>query len=236
MTIEKDNFISENIRKIKTGNNDEIKAAMKAIENNWSKNLGRRAARKRLLFKEFKNELDNFDSIKNINNKVAFVKITKWIILSHGIENYELFSDFFLKTIEHKNGNLRWAVVKSFQALIDNTFFLVVSKERGLSVLQKYTEEEYEKLLLNYCKSVDSIYKLLDQSDTAKYHSYKHIDELPVSVFKSLQQVWNIMLSPTPLKSIYEKYKQEKEVKNLKENYNFDEKDKWDLYYDAMDY
>ncbi len=227
MTIEKDNFISENIRKIKTGNKDEIKTAKKAIDKLWNTELGKKGEDKNLLFRKFKNELVDFDSIKNINNKIAFIRISSVIWLGYVVENYELLSDFLLIIIQHKNGNLRRAAVSSFEYLLMDIL--------GLFVLKEYNKKKHERLMLNYCRSIDIVHKLIEKNMSPKYYSYKYISELPTSIYKSLQQLLNVLLNPIPLKAIYEKYRQEKETKNINENYNFDEKDKWDLYYDAME-
>ncbi|MCK4544259.1 hypothetical protein KAU43_01855 [candidate division WOR-3 bacterium] len=223
MMNEVNDIISKCLELIRTGNAEEINNAQQTIEKLWNgKNI------KKLWPSIFINEIEKFDSIKNMRNKVAFISVFKYPCLSYGKDNYNLFADFLFNVIQNKNGKLRTEAVYTFDDLIINPISILVLE-------QKIGEKE-KKLLMDFYKSIDRATELIKKYMEPKYQEYEYIEDMPSSVYKSLQFLQYNMLKGSLANLHYEKYRQEKESNDIMSNYNLDNKDKWDLYYDAMEY
>lgn len=220
---EENDIISKCFELIKTGNAEEINNAKKTIEKLWNNKN-----RKEVFLPNIINEIEEFDSIENMKNKVAFISVFKYICLSYGKDNYNLFADFLFNVIQNKNGNLRSEAINTFDYLMINAISIFVLK-------QKIGEKE-EKLLLDFYKSIDKVTGLIEKYMEPKFRKYTYVEDAPSSIYKSLQRLRYNMLQSTLVNSNYEKYRQEKEANNIMKDYNLDNKDKWDLYYDAMEY
>ncbi len=214
-----ENQLKDLLRKIIYGDSKELKEAKSLFENLWKGDEMKEKVTHTLL-----NEIKHFDSIKNIQNKISFIKTLKLICLRYGFEKYKFLSDFLLKAIQNDNGNLRYAVVKDFKYLVPDYFIM------------KNKNEYYEELKLVYFKSVDIVNDLLVKYNKPEYLKFDYVNDLPPSIYKSLEQVLNVMLRRKKVEDMYKKYLSNKKSETFLSNYNLKgQKDKWELYYDAMD-
>ncbi|MDD3627430.1 MAG: hypothetical protein PHV06_08935 [bacterium] len=221
--------ISTYLDQILNGNNEEIESAKRIIKKRYFFKTKKLTKGKESEIKKIIERMDSFDAIKNIENKIAFIKILKFIYNFTVTDYYSEFSNFLLKLIQDNNEKIRKKAVNSYADLMITLSILVLNNPKEFV--------NYAAVLFEFCRSVDKIYVLLNKYKKPEYNSCNNLKDLPESVYKSLQKLLNNIFSSIILKAIYEGYKEQNPIKKpVKDIKNTTEDKIWDLYYDAMDY
>ncbi len=229
------NSLKNLIEIIKTASPEEVKEAQKQVisykDNVYISNReeGKKA------FSIFLEEIRKFDEIKDIDHQVYFINTLKWPLWIIGEEYFEEWAEFILKYIQHPSGKIRQAIVKASDYLVMD---LVISLKGEIPLEEK---ERVEQDKIRFGCFVEAVEDLLIKYDEPKFRRYKYISNMPVSVYKSLQQlmVQNLLRSKyyedLYLKYKYNQYKQEKQRLEQIEEPDLKEEE-WEYYYDAMEY
>lgn len=172
---------------IKTGTKQEAKEAIKKIDAWWD-GIGRekREAEKKKL-EVFIDEMQNLDEVANEENKIYFIDSLRTPVWVLGDKYFKDFCDFILKYIEHPYGNMRRAILRlaSWFSMIgldciDGRAHFGKKPDKDEMELMKTNKELY----FNLVKDVDN---LMEKHREPKFEKYKYIDDLPASVYKSLE-------------------------------------------------
>jgi len=211
--------------RIKNGNAAEIKEAKKELENCWCQKEKREE-----LTEFFLEGVNNFDSIKNLKNREAFAQMLKYFVLIDRFSNLEAVTDFILKNIQHEKGGIRLAVIRAAENLAIDINYL---PSNGRS--KKFSGEEIEEIFRIYSRTIDTVRDLLSKYYDRKYDRYEYVNEIPSGIYKSLQMLYYTLAPSEKIKRIYREYRQKDYMEGFLKKYDFSDKDKWDLYYDAME-
>lgn len=186
------------IKIVKTGSRSEVKAAQKAIELFWHKfYIPHREAGKAALT-IFVHEIQQFDSILNIDHQVSFINVLKWPFMTLGEEYWNEWSDFVLRLIQHPSGKIRQAILHAADYLLMDLIFTVHDKSE---------KHEREKQLKYFGEFVDKVYNLIDSYAEPRFKRYKYVSSFPPGVYKSLQRLMTeVLLRSEHYELIYEEY------------------------------
>jgi len=236
--------IKEIIQKLKTGNREERKQAHKELEAIWHNHNNVKNGK---MFLPLLKDIENFDSIEDIDNQVAFITALKWVFLSLGDIYFSLCKDFILKILQNKSGTLRYAMIHSADYLKLSLHLFSVPLEQ--SKISKKEKDIIAKHQLLFCQLAEEVEELINKYSESKFKRYKYIQSLPPSVYKSLQTFSaNLLVGPIHDEIyqmyLYEKHKQEFDKKRQEFEKGFVEQSpahlkenkKWDYYYDAMEH
>jgi len=219
--------IREIIRILKTGGRQQIKIAKKDL----NKILDREEYDEEIIYQMFIHEIKNFDEITNPVNQESFVLSLR--IFFCDIENYfEPVLDFLFKIIRHENGKLRYAAIRAFDRLQPALAEATVPPR--LPMFRTVSEKRRKDIKSAYFNLIDKTCELSEKHCKPEYRKYKFVSDLPVSVYKSLQSFLSILFR-CGMEEEYEKYSKNKETEEILKAYDFKNKGKWDLYYDAME-
>lgn len=224
--------IQEIIQRLKNGNKEEIKTAKGELEKIWHANAGNRK-----LFTPFLSEIENFDSIKNIRNRVAFITALRWPFLSLGHTHFSLCKDFVLRILQDESGQLRQAMIHSANRLIP--IFPLFSFR--FENLPKRERRVIEKSRLRFFELVEEVEDLIGRHYRPEFERCKYISSLPPSVYKTLQRFLSNLLRSEALENLYLEYRYEKDKqglggRDLPGMKLIQREEEWDYYYDAMEY
>lgn len=187
MKINKENEFKQLIDIVKNGSTIEVKVAQKKIEKIFNAlEIPRRKNKDLFLF--FVDEIKNFDKIKDIDHQYYFINTLKYPFIVLGGENFEDWTEFILKLIQHSSGKIRQAAINAVDWLVLMNLNLDLS-----DTWYKKSTNENKKQTLNdrerFGNFVLKIENLLDEYHLSKYNRYKYVDSLPVGIYKSLNKL-----------------------------------------------
>lgn len=136
--------------------------------------------------------INNFDGIKEIKNKEAFIAGLDLFYLVLSDEHFDRLKQFTLKTIQNSHGHIRKAIVQTsdwlFVSLSSRMKPYVYSKGKELTNKQK---EDQMVARNQYHSFIDEVEKLLSKYHLEENERVKYIESMKPSVEKSLQMLWS---------------------------------------------
>ncbi len=199
-----ENELRAKLQIVTTGTREEIRAAQKAIEKLWNterpSTRGTCNRRNRKVFNVYKELIEGWDSIKDIDHQYALVNTLKWAFFVVPREQFEYCKNFALRILEHPSGKLRQSMIHAADWLTMS--LRLWSYDHTTHIMPKRMKEDR----LRFCVWVEEIEQRIE-----KYHDHsndhiKHIDELPPSVEKSLELFLAKLLRSPYLEKIYDAY------------------------------
>lgn len=194
--------LSKLISVITTGSREEVKKAQREVERVYDRALetpGRRGLRKYSIFVE---ALRDFDDIKDVDHQAYFVNTLRWVFMAVGEQYFAECSQFVLKTIQHPSGKVRQAVIHVASWLV-----IATSSPFSSDSMKGKDCELAQKLVDQLCRFVFDVEQLLERYEEPKYRRYKYVQNLPPSVYKSLQKLLTEELLRGPYyEGLYEDY------------------------------
>ncbi len=172
---------------IKTGSPEEVKVARKKVEKFWHEVYIPKREEGRKAFSIFLDEIKKFDQIGDINHQAYFIYTLKRPFWSIGEEHFEEWADFILKYIQHPSGKIRQAIVK-----VANYLIMDIVVDLKVSPSEKLSQESRQRIQKNrerFGSFVSRAEELLERYDEPRFHRYKYISNMPVSIYKSLQKL-----------------------------------------------
>ena len=223
--------VEQIIQILKAGSRNEIKIAKAELEKTWHANC-----RNEKLFIPFLAEMENFHSVKNIENRVAFLTALRWPFLSLGETHFFLCKDFVLRILQNESGQVRQAIISSAERLIP-IFPLRFSEHQKVSRKRRRVIDGNE---LRFCELVEEVENLIREHDHPKFARYDYISSLPPSVYKSLQIFRSKLLRSEARENAYLEYRYEKDTQGLGKDdlprlWPTQSERKWDHYYEGME-
>ncbi len=212
MLYKKDPAVIECIEALKTGDRNRIKEAKKALKKLWNKKIMNRGNERNYVFHEFIDEVEHFDAIKNLSNKIAFIYSLHLVGLGTDGEYFNRLAYFLLKVIQDKNGSLR-------RSALNTSSYLLFHAEYFFEGNLKHKKSKI--VVLNYCKFVDTVHVLLNKYYFPEYRRYKYVETLPPSIYKSLEMLLTIALRGNRARLFYNDYEQTKITEELEKHYDF---------------
>ena len=189
----------ELIRIIKTGSPPEVKAAQKQVEKIWH-----RACVDKLLRKEFSvfmQEARQFDDIHDILHKTYFINTLKWPLWESELADFPFWADFLLRQVQSPEGKIRIAAVRVGE-------YLLMAVDRHFDRTGDSRDPEKARIALNYYgRWVMCVEELLGKYHERRFNRCKYIDAIPPSVYKSLQQMHQVLLPSGFYEDIYRKFR-----------------------------
>ncbi len=203
--------MQEFIDKIKYGNKEEATIATKNIGNFWQGILKEYSESEKSKFKIFFDEMEKFESIPKLENQIYFINCLQIPIWVLGDRYFKTVCNFILKYIEHPSGKIRQKILRLA------SWFSMIGLEcvDGESRYDKVLNKEEIKLLSKnkefYFELIEKLEKLLEKHYNPRFDKYEHIDELPASVYKSLEYlISNELLRVPKYEILYIEYKNKK--------------------------
>ncbi len=172
------------IQKLKTGEAEEVDRAKKNLKKVF-KNQDRIASKRMI------SELEDYYMIDKEKNKIAFIYGLRLAARERGREFFPLFTDFITKNIQNDSGNVRRAVIRLSETLIES--LLIESEELS---------KEEKKVFTGF---VDDILLLLEFHYDQDYEDYEEISEIPPCKYKSLEMLLSKIINPGKKDVAYEK-------------------------------
>lgn len=173
------------IAKIKTGNRKEVIEAQKKIESYWHGICHPLSKKKIKKYEVFLDEIEYFDEIKDIDHQAYFINTLKWPFFIIGAKHFRFFSDFIIKCIQNPSGKIR-------QAILHATDWLTMGTDIEIPqyLTRKFSQEDLALIKKNkelYFEFVWEVERLIEKYDEPRFKKYKYIDQMPSSIYKSLQ-------------------------------------------------
>ncbi len=157
------------------GNSKEVDKAKKDLEVAFNK-------KKKAAFNLIISNLDDFYFIDKEKNKIAFIYGLSLAAKNRGKEYFPLFTAFITKNIQSDSGNVRQAVIRLTDSLINS---MVIDSE-DLSKKEKQVFTEF----------IDEVLILLETYYDSKYEEYASIKEIPACKYKSLEILLSKIMNP----------------------------------------
>ena len=188
----------EIIRIIKTGSPAEVKAAQKQVEKFWHQSCFNKTLRQEFLV--FMQEAQSFDSIADTYHKACFINTLKWPLLNAESDNFQFWSEFFLRHIQSPEGKIRIAVVRASEYLLQvvaNDF-----KRQGApdEIAKSHLAKKY------FVQWIMRIEDLISKYHEKRFNRCKYIDAFPTGIYKSLQQMLHAQLPSPYFNGIYSEF------------------------------
>lgn len=200
-------YVEDLLDKIKYGNKQEANTAIKKVGDFWHGIPREKVEIEKKKLKIFVDEMENFDKITNLENQIYFIhslQIPVWVL---GDRYFKSFCNFILKHIEHPSGKVRRAIL-SLASWFSMIGLECVDGEARFG--KKLDKEEIELMKRNkelYFELVSRVEKLIDKHYDAMFDKYEYIDDLPASVYKSLEYlISKELLRVTKYEILYEEY------------------------------
>lgn len=204
-----DNPLIKLIEIIKTGAVAEVKSAQKEVEKFWYNIYIPKREEGRKAFFVFLDEIKIFDEIRDTNHQAYFINTLKWPLWSIGEENFEEWSQFIIKYIQHPSGKIRQAVIHATDYLIMD---IIVDLRFDSS--KKTSQAGKERVKKNRDRFGDFAYRiegLLEKYDEPRFRRYQYISSMPASIYKSLQKLLvEVLLRSEYYESLYRDWLKEK--------------------------
>lgn len=177
-------MLENSIRKLKNGKHEDVIKAKKEIKKAFNQEGGRAS-------KEMINGVNDFYGISNEKNKIAFIYGLSLAAQNRGREFFPLFTSFITKNIQSDSGNVRQAIIRLTEKLIES---LLIDSEN----LSKEEKEVFSEF-------IDEILILLENYYDSDYEKYSNIVDMPASIYKSLELLLSKVMNPGQEKVSYDK-------------------------------
>lgn len=133
--------------------------------------------------------LPQFDHIKNVANKEAFVSGLSLFFLALADDHFEALKSFTLHVIQHPNGHIREAIRKTadwlYCSLTSRAEPFAWPEGSGLTDEQKTKQITAREQYVSYIKEIEVLLEWYDVED----ENIEYVDEMKPSVAKSLEQL-----------------------------------------------
>lgn len=199
------------LNRIKFGTKEGVKLAQKELNKVWHRSWQDKKLREDLINISL-SELNNFGSIANKSNQIAFISSLKFLFMTSDVRDdaYDACQSFLIKIIQHPLGHLRQTMVYLSDWLIMG-FRIWDDDYLG----RKLDKKLLEKHLNRFGQLVEEVEALIEDYHRDQYNRYKYISSLPPSVYKTLQMLRSNLLGTEHFEKAYEKYKKVKIKKIL---------------------
>ncbi|MGM0438912.1 MAG: hypothetical protein ACQEP3_00535 [Patescibacteria group bacterium] len=167
--------LEDSIKKIKTGKSEEVKEAKKHLKKEF--NAENPEVSKRMI-----NDLEDYYVIGKEKNKIAFIYGLRLAAREKGKEFFPLFTNFITKNIQSDSGNVRQAIIRLTDTLIESL----------LTDSEKLSEEEKNV----FSEFIDEVLMLLENYYDPDYEKYSDVSEMPASKYKSLEMLLSKIINP----------------------------------------
>lgn len=186
--------VKELIRIVITSNSEEVKKAKKQLsEIDYIE--------KKELFNPFLATISDYDNIVDDDHKAHFIYILQIPLTAFLKNHFELLTHFFIKNIQYPSGKVRRAITGialSYQIGIYEVF------AKSWAVADK---EELLKLFNSYYQFVTQLMDLGIKYNKEEFNKCEYINELPASVYKSIQLALNTLVYRSDyFETMYEVY------------------------------
>ncbi len=176
--------IKKSINKLKIGEKESTEKAKEKIKKAFKKEEEKAS-------KQMMGRLKDYSSIEKEKGKIAFIYGLKLAARSRGREFFPLFTKFITDNIQSDSGNVRQAVIRLTDTLIES---LLVDSED----LSKKEKEVFNQF-------IDEILMLLENYHDFEYEEYSDISNMPPSVYKSLEILLSKIMNPGQKKTSYDR-------------------------------
>ena len=166
--------LEDSIKNIKTGEGEDLIKAKKQLKKAFREKSKR--ASKRMI-----GNLDDFYEIRKERNKIAFIYGLRLAAKSRGKEFFPLFSGFVTKNIQSESGNVRQAVIRLTETLIESLLMADELTKREKDVFSEF---------------IDEVLMLLEAHYDMEYEEYEEIAKMPPSIYKSLEMLLSVIMNP----------------------------------------
>ncbi len=181
------------IETLKTGSPADIRIAKKDLKNIVNKDYlyGDKKQRKKVIkdLLPFIDEARRFENIKDLDRQVYFLDALNTVMIAIGEEELEFFQDFIYKYIQHPSGKLRQAILR-----IGANFYYfsidVIIENCNDDNLSKKEKEICETKRFSFFLFLDAIENLMGRHYSSEYDKYEYIDDMPPSIYKSLEMLF----------------------------------------------
>ena len=189
----------ELIQIIKTGTPPEVKVAQKQVEKFWHRACSDKPLRKE--FSVFMQEARHFEDIPDILHKTYFINTLKWPLWESKLDDFPLWSDFLLRQVQSPEGKIRIAIVRASE-------YLLLALDQHFERPGASNDPEQARIALNYYgRWVMCVEELLAKYHERRFNRCKYIDAIPPSVYKSLQQMHQVLLPSSFYEDFYRKFR-----------------------------
>ncbi|GEM_PF-2968246 len=175
--------LEDSIRKIKTGKAKEVDRAKKELKRAFNKD-----SKKETAFRTVVGGLDDYDRIDGEKNKIAFIYGLRLAAKNRGRSYFPLFTDFIIDNIQSDSGNVREAVIRLTETLINSM----------LSDSQDLTKREKDV----FTDFIDEILILLEAHYDSEYEKYERVSDIPACKYKSLEKLLSKIINPASQESL----------------------------------
>ena len=176
-------MLEELIENLKSGNQKEVKKAKKEIKEIFE--FEREKASKEMI-----SDLEDYYIIDEEKNKIAFIYGLRLAAKNRGREFFPLFTAFITKNIQSDSGNVRQAIIRLTDSLIES---LLIAED--LSKEEKQVFSEF----------IDEVLMLLEKYYGPEYEKYSDTSDMPPSVYKSLELLLSKIMNPGQKAVSYDK-------------------------------
>lgn len=176
-------MLEESIKNLSSGNEKEVERAKQKIEEAFK-------SKEEKATKEMIASLDDYYRANRDKNKIAFIYGLRLAAKNRGREFFPLFTSFITKNIQSESGNVRQAIIRLTDTLIES---LLIAEE--LSEQEKQAFSEF----------IDEVLMLLEGYYDPEYENYAEISQMPPSIYKSLEVLISRIINPGQKKVSYDK-------------------------------
>jgi hypothetical protein len=169
--------LEKSIQNLINGSPKEVNEAKKDLEMAFNKKT-----KKKIAFNLMISNLGDFYFIDKEKNKIAFIYGLSLAAKNRGKEYFPLFTSFITKNIQSDSGNVRQAVIRLTDSLINS----MISGSEDLSKKEKQVFTEF----------IDEVLILLETYYDSKYEEYADIKEIPACKYKSLEILLSKIMNP----------------------------------------
>lgn len=181
----------ELIKTIKHGTPAEVRLAQKAFEKHWGMMRGSKGSPERsAVFAVLLREMRNLDAIAEDDRKAYLINSLRFRLWDGTDLHFEEFRDFVLKYIQHPSGKVRIAIIKACDYLaLDCGIPLQFLRHGRKTDISPEAQAEGRRAWLRFGYFVLAVEALLRQYEEPRFRRYKYVQNMPPSVYKSLQQL-----------------------------------------------
>jgi hypothetical protein len=202
------------IETIKRGDAESVRMAKKHIGEIKKEYLESGEEKRREIKKGleiFLYEMGEFHKIEKVDNQAHFLNVLSDIFLILNREHFDFFLVFVLLHIQNPSGKVRQALFNSSFWLLCEGYSCVSPSIWGNKKISDEEKELLEKNKLSYFDFLEELEFLMDEYCLPEYEKYEYIQDLPPSIYKSLEMLFFKATMPKEIKKEYKKYLKEKE-------------------------
>ncbi len=177
--------ISSYLEIIKTGNLTQIRETKKVLERHWNQiSHPQIKGKEKIAFStQILNGFQDFPCIQKAENQAAFISLLRYPIMTFREECRNLLFPPLLHCLQNPNGKVRLAATHILRDLV------IFSSPFFLFSRTKKTNREYVLWKEWFGRCVSQLQKLLPMYEEPRFRKIRFVDQLPPSIYKSIQKV-----------------------------------------------